>query len=415
MRRLLQLLAFVPFSVFGATLPNSWTDVELVGMTAVGEIYTAFLTGKESGRYPRLQQMRAGQSDRGVEVVAVNPHEGSVSLRQDGKLSVLRLGSSLLRPQTKLGAEGVAIRFERVDKDTVLELLAEFSNRTVLRDPRLPYPDFAIETGAVSKADAIRVIGDALIEKGVKLVPEGEKFLLAVPAASQVEPLPPLSNGAPLAISTAAASEADAPIYQKDGLRLQNLDVYDLLDKIYAETTGRTLLLAPALPAAKITLRAVTPLTKGEFTHMLECVLALNGIKLVPEGDKFMLVVPTSFPLDRLPPLTRPAANPQGDPIYQKDGLRLQGLDVREFIAKIYAPAAGREVRVGNFPMAKISFTNKTPLTRAEFLYACERLLQLNAIALKPVDDNAWEAAREPISFRAAPSPSSPNANSNHP
>lgn len=112
---------------------------------------------------------------------------------------------------------------------------------------------------------------------------------------------PSVAPAAPNAATTAAAAgtnvaaaKAAEPIYQKDGLRLQELDLNEFLDKIYAETVGRTILRAPNLPAAKITLRIVTPLTKPEFIQLLDSVLALNGISMIPVDEKFVKAIPSA-------------------------------------------------------------------------------------------------------------------------
>ncbi len=67
----------------------------------------------------------------------------------------------------------------------------------------------------------------------------------------------------------------------------------DLLLEAYAEKTGRTLLLAPSLPAANITLRSQGLLTEEEYLEAIQAVLGMHGIAILHEGEKFARVVPT--------------------------------------------------------------------------------------------------------------------------
>ena len=61
---------------------------------------------------------------------------------------------------------------------------------------------------------------------------------------------------------------------------------------IYAQYVGRTLIRG-TLPDAKIILKTETPLTKSEVIQALQAVLALNGISVIPVGEKFVKVVPS--------------------------------------------------------------------------------------------------------------------------
>ncbi len=60
----------------------------------------------------------------------------------------------------------------------------------------------------------------------------------------------------------------------------------------YAEATGRTLIPAPDVPKATITLKSQPEieLTKEEYLEAIEKTLAMNSIVLVPDGKKFLKV-----------------------------------------------------------------------------------------------------------------------------
>ena len=68
----------------------------------------------------------------------------------------------------------------------------------------------------------------------------------------------------------------------------------EMLWSMYGDITGRTLLLAPKLPKTTITLRNETALNKAETLRAIEAVLAMHGIALIEEDEKFIRVVPIS-------------------------------------------------------------------------------------------------------------------------
>ena len=69
------------------------------------------------------------------------------------------------------------------------------------------------------------------------------------------------------------------------------VDINEVM-KIYAELVNRTVLRPTTLPGV-ITLKTQTPLTKKEAIQALDAVLALNGVSVIPVGDKFVKAVPT--------------------------------------------------------------------------------------------------------------------------
>ena len=76
------------------------------------------------------------------------------------------------------------------------------------------------------------------------------------------------------------------------GLRLKfNNATVDIVLLDYSEHTKRTLLLAPDVPKATITLQSQGDLTLDEYLQAVETVLSMNGVALLREGDKFLRVV----------------------------------------------------------------------------------------------------------------------------
>jgi len=76
-------------------------------------------------------------------------------------------------------------------------------------------------------------------------------------------------------------------------LKLQKADA-DQVFLIYSMLVGRTILRPATLPTPQITFMAQTPLTKHEAIQALDAVLGMNGIAMIPVGDKFVKALPTA-------------------------------------------------------------------------------------------------------------------------
>lgn len=128
-----------------------------------------------------------------------------------------------------------------------------------------------------------------------------------VPAAapSMPTPLPSLPNApaspsgaqepgfgsAPSVLPNRSSDGKEVPAYEYNWTDISSQQILD----IYAGLVNRTLLRAANLPNADhIVLKTQQKLTKTEAIEALEAVLALNGISIVPIGDKFAKVVPTA-------------------------------------------------------------------------------------------------------------------------
>jgi type II secretory pathway component GspD/PulD (secretin) len=76
-------------------------------------------------------------------------------------------------------------------------------------------------------------------------------------------------------------------------IKFQEADISQVLD-VYQELTGRTVMRPANLPATKVTIRSQTPLTRKEAIQALDSILSLNGISMIPIGEKFVNAVPAA-------------------------------------------------------------------------------------------------------------------------
>jgi general secretion pathway protein D len=108
----------------------------------------------------------------------------------------------------------------------------------------------------------------------------------ALPGAAQ----PPAAKPASAVPSKMAAGAT----VKNPGVLKFNNSTFELLLRDYAEKTGRTPLIDPAVPkGGTVTLFSQGQLTLEEYLQAIETVLTMNQITLLPVGDKFLKVVPT--------------------------------------------------------------------------------------------------------------------------
>ena len=93
---------------------------------------------------------------------------------------------------------------------------------------------------------------------------------------------------APAAPPTAAAVPANLDD-ELVSLKLPDADIDTVLTSLEA-LTGRTVLRPAALQTATYNFKTPKPMPKSEVVLALETVLALNGISVAPQGDKFLVV-----------------------------------------------------------------------------------------------------------------------------
>lgn len=107
------------------------------------------------------------------------------------------------------------------------------------------------------------------------------------PVAPPALPATPAPNPAPSAATTAEM------VIQPGEINWTAATIDQVLQQ-YTELVGRTVLRPATLPNVNIVFKNQTPLTRKELVQALDALLALNGIALIPVGEKFIKVVPVA-------------------------------------------------------------------------------------------------------------------------
>lgn len=223
-----------------------------------------------------------------AEVIRIDPATGIVELRLAWTNAPITV--SLPRHGNPLETAAGSLELVDADIDPVLGLYAECKGRTLLRWPRLPATSFSVVASTTNQAQAALALEKALAEKGISIIPDGEKFLMVVPESEATTVKPHASDIKP-AISNGSKSE---PI-PAGAIYFPNTDLLQVA-QIYADLIGRKL--APDQPLPRPTLaikfKNQTPLDKAECVYALETLFRWQGVKLVPVAQDVVRIAPLS-------------------------------------------------------------------------------------------------------------------------
>lgn len=175
----------------------------------------------------------------------------------------------------------------------------------------------------------------------------------------------------------------------KGWLHLQDAAFNEVID-LYSDLEKRVLLQHPAIDRAPVTLEAVwtnqSP-EKAEVVGALAKCLSRRGILILPDGNRFLQLVPSALLLTTSP---RSGDLPAG-PV-EVGGMTLQGaVDLVE----IYGKFSGRRCRRNEGVSVSVPYVKVTqPLSKPEVLYVLETLLAWNDVTILLADDNTFSIVR---------------------
>jgi len=163
--------------------------------------------------------------------------------------------------------------------------------------PAVPaFPAFPIPPGAqVQPATPTPVVQPAAAQVPPPVRPGAAPVNPGIlPANGVITPPNVAGKAAPGAASpglaTSAKTEEEAT-FAPGMIKFQDSDLLQVLD-IYQDLTGRTVVRPNSLPATKVSVRSQTALSRKEAVQLLDTVLAMNGITMIPQGDKQVKAVP---------------------------------------------------------------------------------------------------------------------------
>jgi general secretion pathway protein D len=122
--------------------------------------------------------------------------------------------------------------------------------------------------------------------------PTAGRIAGAPPGPAQTVTVGPTTGAATntLGLTPAGINDPNQEILPAGLIKFNEADLSQVLE-IYQELTGRTVLKPNSLAPAKISIRTQTPLTRAEAVQALDSILSMNGITMVPQGEKFVKAV----------------------------------------------------------------------------------------------------------------------------
>lgn len=142
---------------------------------------------------------------------------------------------------------------------------------------------------------------------------------LAAFAAVLAQAPDPAARPAPAPVAAAATPVGQLPGADRVGPLLLRDETLPQVLELLQRWTGKTVLRPQALPAATYNLTLPEGATRDEALQAVETLLSLNGVAVIPQGDRFLKVVPNNVaraeapqliegPVGALPPSGRVAA-----------------------------------------------------------------------------------------------------------
>jgi hypothetical protein len=153
----------------------------------------------------------------------------------------------------------------------------------------------------------------------------------------------------------------------------------------YGKVTTRTVLQHRSLSDVSITLRA-RPANELEAGAAIEKALAAKGVRFIPDGSKFVMVVPEAHAAGAHP---HSSALEPSDPMIPKGEVNFPFMDVYQTF-DFYAILVGRKLVQPDEPIPNgpLIFYNETPLSKNEVCYALDTLFAWNGVKIVKVRDD---------------------------
>ncbi len=289
-----------------------------------------------------------------------------------------------------------------------LELYARLMGKTVLRPWSLP---FTLSSNFQSdKTDAISVIESEFVKQGIAVIQDGPHFVVLFQKNQRTS----VTNSLYFRGADLAANQSGGTV-PAGAIILINVDAATTVS-LYGKIKHRTILRPISIPGL-INFKNTCILSEEEAAYGIATALALNGVGLVDDGDKFVQAVPMSqralitprapkadVHAELLKPSSLPSTGSDGWPKRvsrlerELEKLRKELYDFINYkgppdrspqrLLNFYARIVGKSAETStNFDGMPIVFYVNNALTKSELAYAIKTTFELNSLKIVPVDN----------------------------
>jgi hypothetical protein len=192
------------------------------------------------------------------------------------------------------------------------------------------------------------------------------------------------------------ANAANLPPEAIAAICLADVSFYDFTD-FYGELAGRTVLCHPMIRSmmkAPIALTASAQ-TRVAAVGVFQRTLQENGIAAIPDGDKFVLLVPSNL-VETLSATVANAGYPKiKSPAAAKGSIHFENIDLMDLLP-IYGTLIKRQLVQENRFLGNplFSFRNQTPLATEELIHAFDILLNWQGLKVVYSDNKSFKVVR---------------------
>jgi hypothetical protein len=274
----------------------------LTGLSNVGGRRLAVVQIHEHGRFFRTQVIplhsRAGE----VELLSLDEAAGLATIRvnkpvlllrdetgknADKKLEVMDYVLRLEEPAAFSGAvssKDGTLWLNQTRLSDVLELYQQAKQRSVLAPATVLNEKLTLRRHDLAPEQAARLFEDALAERGIAAIEQGEKFVvLAQKGWAQLS----LDRIKSIPAGSATVDEGGRDKNPPVSVHFQNAPPESVYP-FYGQLAGKPV--RSSAPHVMVTFRSHALLSRNEVRHALDCVLALNGVEM-RHGEEFIEAV----------------------------------------------------------------------------------------------------------------------------
>jgi len=176
-------------------------------------------------------------------------------------------------------------------------------------------------------------------------------------------------------------------------IHLVSIDLQPAIS-MYADFKKRTILQHPELGDPKLSVQA-HPQSEAEVAAIFEKMFSERNIATIPDGDKFVMIVPFAFTNSVIPHADAVGAT---NALIPSLSVNFVGVPVN-MVLDVHADFLGRKiVNARDAPqIPTVTFVQTTPLSKAELCYAFETLIAWRNLRFVPDGrDLKWERIHEP-------------------
>lgn len=174
-------------------------------------------------------------------------------------------------------------------------------------------------------------------------------------------------------------------------IRLEDAKLHPLI-YLYGDAKGRTVLEHPEVERTGFTFTA-NPHGKSEATKAFEGLFASQKIAAIPDGDKFVLLVPYAF-TNRV--MARSEQLDEPGPVMQPLSINLQGVPLH-LVLHIYGEYVNHPIKNSqNALRDPIYLVQQNSLSKGQICYAMETLFSWHDIRMVTNKDNTFSCEKIP-------------------